>query len=74
MQHFAPVLQVTSRAKMAAMVTVHFARNYYVEKIPEVLIYLLIHSFTKNQKGERSVDIILPLFKMLGDSLDLWIS
>ena len=50
MQHFAPVLQVTSRAKMAAMVTVHFARNYYVEKIPEVLIYLLIHVFTKIRK------------------------
>ena len=35
--HSDSVWTVASRAKIAAVVTIHFARNDYVKKIPEVL-------------------------------------
>ena len=57
--HFTSVLHATSRAEMAAMVIFHFARNYYVEKVPEVLVCLSIHLFITKIGTKRRFVIII---------------
>ena len=73
--HFTSVLHATSRAEMAAMVIFHLARNYYVEKVPEVLVCLSIHLFYNKNRDEQKIrHYYLPPFRMLGDSLGRLVS